>query len=62
MGIIIPPLEAILDTIPEENQHRLNEGLRDRISRTKIAQSLGSNWREVAQYIPNITHNVIDDI
>ena len=54
----LPPLIDILATIPDQNRHRLDQKLKDRKSRTKIARSLGSNWRVVAQYIPNIQNDI----
>jgi hypothetical protein len=52
-----PSLDALLDAIPEENRHLLDHKIESRKSRATIAKSI-SNWRVVAQFIPNIENDI----
>ena len=53
----LPSLDALLDAIPEEDRHLLDHKLESRKSRATIAKSI-SNWRVVAQFIPNIENDI----
>lgn len=55
-------LEMMLESIPAENRHRLDETLRDCSSRARIAKSLGTNWKVVAHFLSNLDGIDIDSV
>ena len=56
-----PSLKLMLASIPAANRHVLDEKIEDMGRRARIARSL-SNWRVVAQFMPELDANDIEGI